>query len=396
MSTLEKAFDKTDLPTKVRSNIIALGIRKQKSQVPYRRSRAGQNLFYHINSIVNCHLENVTNCSTTRNSPLVSPFVIPLQQITNIPSANRISLATVNARSIYSKKEDFQEYLLSNDLDICLVTETWLKHSAKHTENEVPLPNYNIISQTRSAGRTGGRLALVYKDNPTIKISKHQQHDSQPDITEIHSFNITIHQMPINLYAVYRIPNSSVISFCESLSNILTENIVTNHARPILQEDFNIHTDKPDNPDMITFLDFLDSLNLINKVNFPTHTSGHRLDLIIKDKDLQLLSDVQCGFLLSDHHFILSKLLIAKPTPPTKEIATRQLKKIDNSKFQTDLMESLQTLSYDENLQNTVCQYNKKLKDVLDHHAPITMKKVKPSRHQPWYSERICYEIKIR
>ena len=95
--TLEKAFDKTDLPTKVRSNIRALGIRKQKSQVPYRRSRAGQNLFHYINSIVNRHLENVTNCSTTRDSPLVSPFVIPLQQKTNIPSANRISLATVNA-----------------------------------------------------------------------------------------------------------------------------------------------------------------------------------------------------------------------------------------------------------------------------------------------------------
>ena len=62
-------------------------------------------------------------------------------------------------------KEDFQEYLLSNDLDICLVMETWLKHSDTHTQNEVPLPNYNIISQTRSAGRTGGRLALVYKEN---------------------------------------------------------------------------------------------------------------------------------------------------------------------------------------------------------------------------------------
>ena len=394
--TLEKAFDKTYLLTKDRSNIIASGIRKQKLQVPYRRSRAKQKLFHHINSIVNHHLENVTNCSTTRNSPLVSPFVIPLQQKTNIPSANRISLATVNAQSIYSKKEDFQEYLLSNDLDICLVMETWLKHLDTHTDNEVPLPNYNIISQTRSAGRTGGRLVLVYKDNPKIKITKHQQHDSQPDITEIHSFNITIHQMPINLYAVYRIPNSSVISFCETLSNILTENIVTNHARPILLGDFNIHTDKLDNPDMITFLDFLDSLNLINKVNFPTHTSGHTLDLIIEDKDLQLLSDVQHGFLLLDHHFILSKLLIAKLKPPTKEIATRQLKKIDSSKFQTDLMESLQTLSYNDNLQNIVCQYNKELKDVLDHHAPISMKKVKPSRHQPWYSERIRDEIKIR
>ena len=94
---LEKAFDKTYLPTKVRSNIIALCIRKQKSQVPYTRSRAGQNLFHHINSIVNHRLENVTNCSTTRDSPLVSLVVIPLQQKTNIPSANRISLATVNA-----------------------------------------------------------------------------------------------------------------------------------------------------------------------------------------------------------------------------------------------------------------------------------------------------------
>ena len=50
-----------------------------------------------------------------------------------------------------------------------MVTETWLKHSDIHMENEVPLPNYNIISQTRSAGRIGGGLALVYKDNPKNK-----------------------------------------------------------------------------------------------------------------------------------------------------------------------------------------------------------------------------------
>ena len=44
----------------------------------------------------------------------------------------------------------------------------------------------------------------------------------------------------VNLYVIYRFPNTSVIQFCDELSDLLEENIVSDHGVLLLTGDFNI------------------------------------------------------------------------------------------------------------------------------------------------------------
>ena len=79
----------------------------------------------------------------------------------------------------------------------------------------------------------------------------------------------------LNLYIINRHPNSSVLQFMESLTNLLQENILSDNGEIILTGDFNIQMDKPHLSDTILFNDFLDTFNLTNKVTFSTHLSQH-------------------------------------------------------------------------------------------------------------------------
>ena len=75
-----------------------------------------------------------------------------------------------------------------------------------------------------------------------------------------------------DVHVVYCFPCTSVISFCEELTNILENDIIGNKGHLILLGNFNIHLDKQDAPDTILFEDFLDSFGLINHVKQPMHT----------------------------------------------------------------------------------------------------------------------------
>ena len=65
----------------------------------------------------------------------------------------------------------------------------------------------------------------------------------------------------------------------------------------------------------ITFMDTLESYNLKNRITFPTHIKQHQLDLVIEDKNDSIITQVERGFLLSDHFLIHTTISILKPKP---------------------------------------------------------------------------------
>ena len=124
-----------------------------------------------------------------------------------------------------------------------------------------------------------------------------------------------------NVYVVYHYPGTSVISFCEELTDILENNITGNKGHLLLLGDFNIHLNKQDAPDTIFFQDFLDSFGLINHVKQPTHTSSHILDLVISQPEFcQTVRTVELGHYLSDHCFTHVSLLVDRLIPARKNI----------------------------------------------------------------------------
>ena len=180
------------------------------------------------------------------------------------------------------------------------------------------------------------------------------------------STHIKFKNKNIDLYMIYRYPNTSMLNFIECLSEIIEGNILNDCGELVLIGDFNIHIDSPEAPGTILFNDFLDSLNLKNIVDFSTHCSNHSIDLIIMDKNLSLISHPRRGHMLSDHHFILADLQIITQPPSIKSIKYRKHKSISPTNFEADLRSidlSGNTLS--EHIES----YNSNLVKILDSHA---------------------------
>ena len=173
----------------------------------------------------------------------------------------------------------------------------------------------------------------------------------------------------VNLYVIYCLPNTSVIQFCDELSDLLEENIVSDYGVLLLTGNFNIHMDNLQNPDTIIFSDFLESFGLINFVGFPTHQSCHTLDLFITHQST-IIKSVSQGEFFSDHCFINALLHLDHPTPKPKTVSYRKLKGINTTEFNKDIMDAFLFWDQPSSLSNHVQSYNMILSDALDKHAP--------------------------
>ena len=213
-------------------------------------------------------------------------------------------------------------------------------------------------------------VALVHKTELSVKNCTRSinRNNAQDQLTmECMSNHIKFKNKNIDLYVIYRYPNTSMLNFIECLSQIIEGNILNDCGELVLIGDFNIHIDSPEALDTILFNDFLDSLNLKNLVYFSTHFSNHSIDLIIIDKNLSLISHPRRGHMLSDHHFILADLQIITQPPPIKTIKYRKLKSTSPSNLEADLRSidlSGNTLS--EHTES----YNSNLVRILDSHTP--------------------------
>ena len=206
---------KIDKATRVR--IIVLGIRKTPIGHPYRWSLAGRNLFYKICKIVTKTLER------SKQLKCISPTNLITVSLTKRMNSTWMSLAHINARSIVNKIQPFQQCILDQNIDICAVTETWIKEDdIDIITKEIPPPGYNILLHQHMDGRSGAGLGMVYKDYITISSNKvTKNHNTM----EYMRYSLRIKQTSIDICVLYRFPCTSVIDFCSELVSEIEESI---------------------------------------------------------------------------------------------------------------------------------------------------------------------------
>ena len=133
------------IPQLTRAWIIALGIRKQPK--PYRRSRAGHNLFYNIQQRITFRQDN--NKATPRKQNFSLMREIPR----SLEKHRMVNISHVNACSIINKVSQFQLEICDRNTYICAITETWIKQDdIDAVIKEVPPQGYKILSRSRSGG----------------------------------------------------------------------------------------------------------------------------------------------------------------------------------------------------------------------------------------------------
>ena len=244
---------------------------------------------------------NRSECVSVNNS--VGPRytnLIPLNTATahQHESSKSYKISHIHVRSIMNKIPHFHKYILDRNIDICAITETWIREDDVFNGREVAPDGYKIFSQPSKGNARGGSIAIIAQSNITINIV------SNTDLTFLTMESIVcrlkLNNHPIDFQVIYRIPSTSVLEICSEFMDSIECNIMTTHNKSLLLGDFNIHVDHTDHHNTVTFLYMLDSLNLRNQVAFPTHLSGHTLGLVLDDIDSPIVTSVTKGHMTSD------------------------------------------------------------------------------------------------
>ena len=188
LQTIRKSSTQTSnyglfhLDQSIRSYIIALGIQRTITDKPYRRSRAGQQLFHKIHSKI---LQKRTMSSTERGLGTQIFNLIQIKLKNTTLTRPNLTISHVNAHSVNNKVGTLQSIITDRNLDICAITETWLKLEEDDlTIKQIPPDGYNIISYPTPNGCMGGGVALIFKDNLWIVDNTNRNTDSM----EIHRY----------------------------------------------------------------------------------------------------------------------------------------------------------------------------------------------------------------
>ena len=174
-----------------------------------------------------------------------------------------------------------KQFINDLDLDICAITETWLKEDDEIGKATLKPEGYEILSSPFPI-RLGGGIAVINKDD--LKVTKSWEHHfGNYKCTD---YKISFDHSSYSLGLFYRPDNHPFLAFVSDMVEYM-ENNITDKLEFLLLGDFNIHVNKLHEEEAITFRDFLSSFGLQNHVLFPTHRSQNILDLVITHERVQ-------------------------------------------------------------------------------------------------------------
>ena len=327
---------------------------------------------------------------------------IPLSKDYYSDNDRQLRLCLLNVRSVCNKAIDVCEYITDNDIDIFLMTETWLSKDTK--SNQVILGDlvphgYKIIHIPRPR-RRGGGVGVIFRDTLNLQLQKSTSYSSFENIEAL----LKTGNDCIRLVVLYRPPSSSkcsqpVSTFLQEFEDYIDSQATTT-GRLLVCGDFNFHYENVMNQDALKFRDLLFSLALHQHVTLATHTHGHVLDLVItrvSDEQDGLVQSMDIdGAILSDHAPILFSVPFRKPAPKRKQVSIRKIKDIDMTAFLEDLQQSSLCTCPSDDITKLVEQYNTTITTALDTHAPALLKTITIKPQSPWYTEAIREAKRVR
>ena len=249
----------------------------------------------------------------------------------------------MNTRSVRKKLNDFVHYSVTEDLDFCVITESWIKDDDLFEINSLQPPGYDFKNVQRQ-GRGGGGIGIFHKSNITSAIMKSG---------ELSSFEFIHIDVRISLIVIYRPPYSeqhpiTLSVFFDEFSDFVADVLLTTN-RCILLGDFNIHVNDANDADASSFLELLESFALIQLVTPPTHISGNTLDLIVVRENSDLVvSNIVTDHYISDHCYVIANISTSRPILERKEINFRRIKAINQLAFRSDISEVLDSIKWEK------------------------------------------------
>ena len=315
----------------------------------------------------------------------------------NFDSKNNIKILTLNCQSCREVASEISDIILNEDIDIALLTETWLRENGDEAYITTLTPNtYEIFSFPRlnPTCRSGGSIAILMKKS----ISKHAKCKRFDNVSiEGAEVSLTFGKRSTTIVCIYHRTSKATYKvphniFFDEFGNLLSY-LATNKADFSIHGDFNFHYDNQSSSDVAKLMTMLDDFSLCQLISEPTHRKGHILDWIITRSQDSLLTfdDVKEYPSLSDHKALFSHLNMAKPSVPTREVSSRNIKGISHCSFSHDLnaMVSNFETSSNNNADTLANAYNESLRSIIDKHAPILKRTVKDRHSSPYMNDEV-------
>lgn len=152
-----------------------------------------------------------------------------------------------NMRSVCNKASVVNDHITQHDLDLFLITETWMNGTNMNRVEAEMLPEgYSLVHRMRSE-KKGGGIALIHSDNIAVQTVRSPQSPSTFESLEV---QITREGTSFHLIGIYRPPSlaTDVTVFHEEFADLLSHHACS-PSQVLLMGDFNIHWEKESNPD---------------------------------------------------------------------------------------------------------------------------------------------------
>ena len=127
---------------------------------------------------------------------------------------NTLLVCLFNARSVGTsrRRSDISTFMLENNIDIMLLTETWLHPAGDEAKiADLAPPGYSVLSFPRSSGGPsvkGGGIAFVLRDSLMQHVSSTSSFPVQHLCFEAAQLTLTYNKQLTNFFCFYRPPPS--------------------------------------------------------------------------------------------------------------------------------------------------------------------------------------------
>ena len=169
----------------------------------------------------------------------------------------------MNAQSCRKKSSEITHYIVDYELDLLVITESWLFSYDNHIIGKLKPEGYDLIHLSRD-NRQGGGVAVVQRKGIAVELKKKAISRSM----EFMDIVCTSNNKLMRLLAVYRPTpsekNKTPLSvFYEEFANLLDDCIIAAEELLVVG-DFNFHVNVPTSSEASRFLELLDSFTWCN------------------------------------------------------------------------------------------------------------------------------------
>ena len=289
-----------------------------------------------------------------------------------------MKMSTVNVQSLTSGNKDMviSDILHEQKLDLCVLTETWLKQGDEDRiwieSCELNKNGYKLDIANRKY-RTGGGLGLVYCDNLKVKCVDKDTLRS----FEYAKWSVASKSCSFTMIGIYHPPYSATnkttnTMFLDEFIPWCANNVITD-KNIIITGVFNIHVNDTVDQEAMSFMELMEAVGLTQYVKFPTHKLGNTLDLVFAESTGCMNGiNVVCGEFISDHCFTIWTTSKPRSDLLSKTITIKKLRDIDAASFSADI--DLNCVLEIDKLDEILCEIDDNLLKTLDKHAPAKMK----------------------